>query len=55
MKPNWAEAPDWANFLISDTEGKWYWIADATNVSVRSFQPIGGTAVESTLEERPNE
>ena len=55
MKSDWKDAPAWANFLISDTEGKWYWIANATNVAARSFAPVGGRVVLTTLEERPNE
>ncbi|AVO23690.1 hypothetical protein [Xanthomonas phage XPP1] len=25
MKPNWLDAPEWANFLAMDTDGAWVW------------------------------
>lgn len=25
MKPSWQHAPDWANFLAQDEDGKWWW------------------------------
>lgn len=24
-KPNWEDAPDWANWLAKDHDGVWYW------------------------------
>lgn len=25
MKPDWKDAPEWANYLAMDEDGKWYW------------------------------
>jgi hypothetical protein len=25
MKPNWKDAPPWANYLAMDEDGCWYW------------------------------
>lgn len=25
MKPEWKDAPEWANFLAMDDDGEWYW------------------------------
>lgn len=25
MKPDWKDAPEWANWLAMDSSGKWYW------------------------------
>lgn len=25
MKPSWADAPEWANWLAMDEDGEWYW------------------------------
>lgn len=25
MKPDWKDAPDWANWLAMDADGTWYW------------------------------
>lgn len=26
--PEWEHAPDWANWLAMDVEGRWYWFAE---------------------------
>ena len=25
MKPDWKDAPDWAQYLAMDRDGAWYW------------------------------
>jgi len=25
MKPDWKDAPEWANWLAMDDDGEWYW------------------------------
>lgn len=25
MKPDWKDAPEWANWLTMDDDGEWYW------------------------------
>ncbi len=25
MKPDWKDAPEWANYLAVDNDGVWYW------------------------------
>ena len=25
MKPEWKDAPEWANYLAQDNDGMWYW------------------------------
>lgn len=25
MKPNWEDAPEWAQWLAQDANGQWYW------------------------------
>lgn len=25
MKPDWKDAPEWANYLTQDCDGRWYW------------------------------
>lgn len=25
MKPDWKDAPEWAQWLAMDEDGKWYW------------------------------
>jgi hypothetical protein len=27
MKPDWKDAPDWANWLAMDADGTWVWFA----------------------------
>lgn len=28
MKPDWKDAPDWANWLAVDGWGQWFWFSD---------------------------
>ena len=28
FKPDWNEAPDWAEFLAQDNDGSWYWFEE---------------------------
>jgi hypothetical protein len=28
MKPDWKDAPEWANWLAMDSDGDWYWFED---------------------------
>lgn len=28
MKPDWKDAPQWANYLAQDEDGSWYWYED---------------------------
>lgn len=25
MKPDWKDAPEWANYLAQDEDGEWHW------------------------------
>lgn len=27
MKPDWKDAPEWANYLAMDKDGEWYWFS----------------------------
>ena len=27
FKPDWKDAPDWANYLAMDSDGSWHWYA----------------------------
>lgn len=27
MKPDWKDAPEWANYLAKDANGVWFWYA----------------------------
>lgn len=27
-KPDWGDAPDWAQYLAMDEDGEWYWYED---------------------------
>jgi hypothetical protein len=59
-KPDWKDAPDWANYLAQDANGGWWWYDDSPKSSVKSW--LNGTrhaaamAVfnwRETLESRP--
>jgi hypothetical protein len=59
-RPDWKNAPDWANYLAQDANGGWWWYDDSLKSSVKSW--LNGTrhaaamAVfnwRETLERRP--
>ena len=45
MKPDWKDAPEWANYLVLDEDGEWYWCDHTTNHY--------GLAFIKSLERRP--
>jgi hypothetical protein len=61
MKPDWKDAPDWANWLAMDDDGEWYWysiephLADDCWVSDASKLSYAGRQVrwDLSLSERP--
>lgn len=28
MKPDWKDAPEWAQWLAQDSDGNWYWFSE---------------------------
>lgn len=60
MKPDWKDAPDWANWLAQDQCGAWFWYAKKPRYE-GSVWGNGGQftrasedrVAEDTLEERP--
>lgn len=64
MKPDWKDAPEWANFLAMDADGDWYWYmakpqiecpTDSYWANVGRYQKAGHTINpwQETLERRP--
>lgn len=62
MKPSWDDAPEWANYLAMDADGKWYWF-ELRPVMCASTYDWGGrfanagysdTKWSNTLEQRPS-
>lgn len=61
MKPEWKDAPEWANYLAMDRDRCWFWFEfePVAEMSIW-YQPIGLTQLasrgpewEQTLEARP--
>lgn len=44
MKPDWKDAPEWAQWLANDMSGDWYWFENKPRLSLRSclWMPEGG-------------
>jgi hypothetical protein len=44
MKPDWKDAPDWANWLSRDEDGGWWWyeIKPCLSMSRREWVNNGG-------------
>ena len=69
MKPDWKTAPEWANYLACDYNGRWYWYELEPQIVVScnlwasfhvkwSFICESGTVNEKwkeSLEKRPEE
>lgn len=66
MKPEWKNAPAWANYLAADVDGAWYWFEDRPIPGIVAWRNSthDGRFVEActtneywkdSLEARPNE
>lgn len=62
MKPDWKDAPEWAQWLAMDSDGEWYWYEHAPKFKVRRGRwiVVRGNAqlavladCENTCEARP--
>jgi len=62
MKPDWNDAPEWANYVAMDADGEWFWFAHKPTPHTHMWGPNGGqcelasatdTNWASTLETRP--
>jgi hypothetical protein len=42
MKPDWNDAPEWANYVAMDADGEWYWFAKEPLRDALDWQPSGG-------------
>jgi hypothetical protein len=56
-KPDWADAPDWANWCAMDSKGNWFWYFQKPFVSgdlwVLAFRTSPTRYWMHTLQERP--
>lgn len=62
-KPDWKDAPEWAQYLAMDENGEWYWYEQAPNArgggwyaraaSRWAFAGDSLTIWDETLEARP--
>lgn len=64
MKPDWKDAPEWANYLAMDADGYWYWYenlpwkcADLAWRTVGQCQRVSQDANlwKDSLEKRPGD
>ena len=63
MKPDWKNAPEWANYLAMDEDGAWYWFKFKPELSEGFWDTeypfstkqarIDTTQWKETLEQRP--
>lgn len=37
MKPDWKNAPEWANWLAMDADGEWGWFAEEPNLGYEEW------------------
>lgn len=61
MKPDWKDAPEWANWLAMDCDGRWYWHESEPKLGKTIWLCRGGQAADAdslarwkdSLEKRP--
>lgn len=51
-KPDWKDAPEWAQYLAMDADGKWYWY-EKQPILVRGRWTRAKWTAPATLESRP--
>lgn len=64
-KPNWNDAPEWANYLAQDKTGRWWWFKDEPVIRGEQWRLDAFTTMEayylddevwkSTLQSRPKQ
>lgn len=60
-KPDWKDAPEWANYLARDEDGAWWWYEEKPHTNDagewfaygRRRECEGYTTWKNTLERRP--
>ena len=63
MKPDWKDAPEWANYLAMDQDGCWYWYVGRPELGkvewldYTRFQLASeiGSSWKDSLEKRPGD
>lgn len=62
MKPDWKDAPDWANYLAMDDDGIWVWYDERPRFATESgrwvsegqeYTPRNPGEASKSLQERP--
>lgn len=54
-KPNWIDAPEWANWLAQDESGRWYWYENEPSIAGVYWDNRGlDMRVDSQMEILPN-
>ncbi len=60
MKPDWKDAPEWANWLAHEIDGTWYWFEAEPCMCEEEWYAIGSSKFEKAgfsenemLEPRP--
>ncbi len=54
MKPDWKDAPGWANYLAMDANGNWFWHEDEPYKSnLHDWLSRGMSRMASTIEVSP--
>jgi hypothetical protein len=60
MKPDWKDAPSWANYLAQDEDSEWWWFENKPDEGHAAWWPCEGESCRASvgdwrdsLEERP--
>ena len=51
MKPDWNDAPEWANYVAQDADGTWWWYEKEPSLGEWGWVTSRGVAEEATCSE----
>jgi len=49
MKPNWKDAPAWAQWLAQDEDGEWYWYENEPQILANMWVASPGRTISCLL------
>jgi len=54
MKPDWNDAPEWANYLAMDKDHEWHWYEDEPEIASTFWHFRRGRYAHAPLDARDN-
>ena len=51
MKPEWKDAPEWANYLAMDSDGEWFWYESPPGIGLKCWRVSEGACSNAGTEQ----